>query len=65
MYGKIKTMGKDLFRNDNPDKGTEVYLRRILQVSYSPIRNDNPDKGTETNIFSAAYLCFTLNKVQK
>ena len=39
----------DLFRNDNPDKGTETFFNTAGgRRTINGFRNDNPDKGTET-----------------
>ena len=37
-----------MFRNNNPDKGTETELLVVHQVVVDSFRNNNPDKGTET-----------------
>ena len=41
-----------MFRNNNPDKGTEtINLYLIIPYLYK-FRNNNPDKGTETNVYT-------------
>ena len=37
-----------LFRNNNPDKGTETDDEKEETEEQSEFRNNNPDKGTET-----------------
>ena len=38
-----------MFRNNNPDKGTETLDNdKVLANSANMFRNNNPDKGTET-----------------
>ena len=41
-----------MFRNNNPDKGTEtikeIYMDNLITVF--KFRNNNPDKGTETEL---------------
>ena len=37
-----------LFRNNNPDKGTETIDQYINLEKSVEFRNNNPDKGTET-----------------
>ena len=38
-----------MFRNDNPDKGTETTDSFVMsEFVQDGFRNDNPDKGTET-----------------
>ena len=37
-----------LFRNNNPDKGTEICILSVLLSLILTFRNNNPDEGTET-----------------
>ena len=37
-----------MFRNNNPDKGTETAHRYGYSIALYLFRNNNPDKGTET-----------------
>ena len=37
-----------LFRNNNPDKGTETRTKQVFYCLRVLFRNNNPDKGTET-----------------
>ena len=37
-----------MFRNNNPDKGTETGEHKYEKETYKEFRNNNPDKGTET-----------------
>ena len=36
-----------MFRNNNPDKGTEINSDKLFNFSIASFRNNNPDKGTE------------------
>ena len=37
-----------VFRNNNPDKGTETLIKGKDTAAWLKFRNNNPDKGTET-----------------
>ena len=42
-----------MFRNNNPDKGTETVKYSLNNiVLLDKFRNNNPDKGTETRLVS-------------
>ena len=45
-----------LFRNNNPDKGTETFFYKHTSMisSQSSFRNNNPDKGTETGCMAVS-----------
>ena len=43
-----------MFRNNNPDKGTETFLFQSGYIPFKWFRNNNPDKGTET---------FSINRI--
>ena len=45
--GSVK-VADGMFRNNNPDKGTETLSYFIIIISVLLFRNNNPDKGTET-----------------
>ena len=40
-----------VFRNNNPDKGTETHFLHPYQLCELSFRNNNPDKGTETQAY--------------
>ena len=50
-----------MFRNNNPDKGTETYSTSYYSYFLPRFRNNNPDKGTETlSLFNISNSSFVV-----